>query len=61
MFIYSPLEQFEVISLISLNIPLFGYINFSLTNLGLYALITVYLVISLHIFGSNNFILIANR
>lgn len=61
MIINSPLEQFEVISLISLNIPLFGYINFSLTNLGLYTILTVYLVLSLHIIGNNNFKLVPNR
>lgn len=59
--IFSPLEQFEVFSLISINIPLFGYINLSLTNLGLYSLLTVFLVIALHIYGSNNFNLIPSR
>lgn len=59
--INSPLEQFEVISFISLNMPIFGYINFSLTNLGLYALITVFLVISLHIYANNNFMLVPSR
>ena len=32
----SPLEQFEVLSLVGLNAPLFGYLNFTLTNLALY-------------------------
>ena len=47
--IYSPLEQFEVVSLISAEIPFFGQFHFSLTNLGLYAIITVLLVITFHI------------
>jgi F-type H+-transporting ATPase subunit a len=49
MFVYSPLEQFEVSSLISLNAPVFGYLSLSLTNLGLYSLIVFLLVIGLHL------------
>jgi F-type H+-transporting ATPase subunit a len=49
MFVHSPLEQFEVVSLISLNAPIFGYLNISLTNLSLYSLIVFVLVISLHL------------
>lgn len=43
----SPLEQFEVVPLLSLNSPLF--INLSLTNLGLYSLIVLVLSIGLHV------------
>jgi|SRR3979490_379903 len=49
MFVYSPLEQFEVVSLISLNAPVIGYLNLSLTNLALYSLIIFILVIGLHL------------
>ena len=49
MFVYSPLEQFEVVSLISLNAPVIGYLNLSLTNLALYSLIVFILVIVLHL------------
>lgn len=49
MFVYSPLEQFEVVSLISLNAPVLGYLNLSLTNLGLYSLIVFLLVTGLHL------------
>jgi F-type H+-transporting ATPase subunit a len=48
-FILSPLEQFEVTNLISLNAPILGYLNFSFTNLALYSLIVLFLVISLHL------------
>ena len=34
--INSPLEQFEVTSLLGINAPIFGYINLTLTNLALY-------------------------
>ena len=44
--INSPLEQFEVTSLLGLNIPLLGYFNFTLTNLGLYSIVVLFLVVS---------------
>jgi len=49
MFVHSPLEQFEVVSLISLNAPVVGYLNLSLTNLALYSLIVFLLVTGLHL------------
>lgn len=59
--IFSPLDQFEVTSLMSLNVPVLGYINLSITNLGLYTMITVYLVLGLHIVSNNNKKLIPSR
>lgn len=50
----SPLEQFEVVSLFSIQAPILGYINLSLTNLGLYSLLSIFIIISLHFFGLNN-------
>jgi F-type H+-transporting ATPase subunit a len=56
--VHSPLEQFEVVNLISLNAPILGYLNISLTNLAVYSLIVLFLVVSLHLAfkgtGSNN-------
>jgi len=59
--IHSPLEQFEVTSLIALNMPILGYINLSLTNLGLYTIIAVYLAVGLHFVANNNKQLIPSR
>ena len=59
--IWSPLEQFEVLSLISVNLGLFSNIHLSLTNLGLYTIITVFLVLCLHFLGFNNFQIIPSR
>lgn len=59
--LHSPLEQFEVKSLIGLQIPLLGHINISLTNLGLYTIISVYLVIAFHVIANNNKQLIPSR
>lgn len=60
-YLYSPLEQFEVSSLIGIQIPVLGHINISLTNLGLYTIITVYLVIAFHVITNNNKQIIPSR
>jgi F-type H+-transporting ATPase subunit a len=49
----SPLEQFEVSSLISLIAPIFGYINITLSNLGLYSILILFIILSLHIISNN--------
>jgi len=59
--IHSPLEQFEVTSLLAFNAPVLGYINISLTNLGLYTIITVYLTLAFHFVASNGKQLIPSR
>ena len=60
-FISSPLEQFEVTNLIGLNAPIFGYINFTLTNFALYCFIVLFLIISLHYFANNHAKLIPSK
>jgi F-type H+-transporting ATPase subunit a len=53
LIIHSPLEQFEVSSLISFIAPIFGYINITLSNLGLYSIIILFIILSLHIISNN--------
>ena len=60
-YINSPLEQFEVTNLIGLNAPLFSYLNLSLTNLALYSLLVLFLIISLHIIANNDAKLIPSK
>jgi len=60
LIINSPLEQFEVTSLIGLNAPIFGYLNLTLTNLGLYSIIVFILVVGLHVLANNNTKLLPN-
>jgi F-type H+-transporting ATPase subunit a len=54
LFVNSPLEQFEVTSLLSFNAPLFGYISLTITNLALYSGIIFSLIVGLHILGNND-------
>jgi len=53
LFINSPLDQFEVTSLLGFNAPILGYLNINLTNLALYSIIVFALVISLHLMANN--------
>lgn len=52
--INSPLEQFEVTSLLSFNAPILGYFTLTLTNLALYSMLIFFLILSLHYFGNND-------
>ena len=61
LIVNSPLEQFEVSSLLSINIPVLGYLNLTLSNLGLYCLIVLFLVIGLHYMGNNETKLIPSK
>lgn len=54
LIINSPLEQFEVTSLLGLNAPIFGYFNLTLTNLALYSTLVLFIIVSLHFMGNNN-------
>jgi F-type H+-transporting ATPase subunit a len=58
--IISPLDQFEIRDLISLNAPLLGNISLSLTNIGLYLTLGGYLVFILSLVGNNNEKLVPN-
>lgn len=60
-FISSPLEQFEVLPLLSLTAPVVGSFVLSLTNHGLYAVLSVVLVLGLHVLASNGHRLVPSQ
>ena len=51
--ITSPLDQFEIRNLISLDAPILGNMHISLTNIGLYLTIGAFLVLTLNILATN--------
>ena len=51
--ILSPLDQFEIRDLFSVNISLLGNSHFSLTNIGLYLLIGTFLIITYSLLATN--------
>jgi F-type H+-transporting ATPase subunit a len=58
--IISPLDQFEIRDLISLNAPILGNLSLSLTNIGLYLTLGGYLIFVLSIIGNNNERIVSN-
>ena len=59
--ILSPLEQFEVFHLISLDVTILGNFIFSITNLTFYALLILFTVVGLHYYSNNDSNLIPNK
>lgn len=51
--ILSPLEQFEVRDLLSIDAPIFLNLHFSLSNIGLYLCIAASIVLSLNLLATN--------
>ena len=60
-FILSPLDQFEVKDLFSLNANLLGNIHLSLTNIGLYLSIGIFLILTYSLLATNNNKIIPNN
>jgi len=59
-FIISPLDQFEIRNLVSLDAPVLGNLSLSLTNIALYLTIGGYLVFALNLVANNNDKIISN-
>jgi len=49
----SPLDQFAIRNLLSLDAPILGEANISLTNMGLYLTISAFIIISLYLISNN--------
>lgn len=58
--ITSPLDQFEIRNLISLDAPILGNLSISLTNIGLYLTIAGYLVFIISVLSNNNNKIVSN-
>jgi F-type H+-transporting ATPase subunit a len=49
----SPLDQFEIRNLISLDAPILSNLHISLTNIGLYLIIGTFLILSMNVLATN--------
>jgi F-type H+-transporting ATPase subunit a len=58
--ILSPLDQFEIRDLLSLDISLLGNLHFSLTNIGLYLSISIFIIMFYTLLATNNNKIIPN-
>ena len=61
LYIFSPLSQFEVTNLIGINAPILGNLHIDLTNLSLYSIFVVLIIVGLHVFGDNDNKIIPNK
>jgi F-type H+-transporting ATPase subunit a len=57
----SPLDQFEIRDLLSIDAPILSNIHLSLTNIGLYLTIGMFLILSLNILATNYNKVISNK
>lgn len=57
----SPLDQFEIRNLLSLDAPILGNLHISLTNIGLYLSIGTLLILTLNILATNYNKLVSNN
>jgi len=63
-FIYSvtsPLDQFEVRKLLSIDAPILANISISLTNIGLYLTIGIVIALALGVLATNHNRIISNK
>jgi F-type H+-transporting ATPase subunit a len=56
----SPLDQFEIRNLLSLDAPILGNLHISLTNIGLYLTIGTIFILSINILATNYNKIISN-
>lgn len=59
--VISPLEQFEIRNLLSVEAPILGNFSLSLTNIGLYLTLSGYIIIMLMILSTNYDKIISNK
>ena len=59
--ISSPLDQFEIRNLLSIDAPILANIHISLTNIGLYLTIGTFLILSLNLLAINYNKIVSNR
>jgi len=59
--ISSPLDQFEIRNLLSLDAPILGNIHISITNIGLYLIIGSFIALTLNLLATNYNRLVSNN
>ena len=59
--IISPLDQFEIRDLLSIDAPILGNLHISITNIGLYLMIGVFFILILNLLSTNYNRLVSNN
>ena len=60
-YITTPLDQFEIRNLLSLDAPILGNLHISLTNIGLYLTIGTIIILGLNLLATNYNKVISNN
>lgn len=60
-FISSPLDQFEIITLLSLDAPILANMEITLTNIGFYLIVGVILAFLLNQLATNYYQIVSNN
>jgi hypothetical protein len=60
-FISSPLDQFEIRTLLSLDAPILANVEITLTNIGLYLIVGVILAFLLNQLATNYYQIVSNN
>lgn len=50
---FSPLDQFAIRNLLSIEAPILGDASFSLTNIGFYLVISTFIIVILYLVSNN--------
>ena len=58
--IISPLDQFEIRNLLSLEAPVLGNMNISITNIGLYLVLSTFIILTASVLATNYNKIISN-
>jgi F-type H+-transporting ATPase subunit a len=58
--IISPLSQFEIRDLLSLDAPILGNLHFSITNIGLYLVLGAFFIATISLLSTNYNRLVGN-
>jgi F-type H+-transporting ATPase subunit a len=59
--ILSPLDQFEIRDLLSLDAPILGNLHLSITNIGFYLTIGAFFILALNLLSTNYNKLVSNN
>ena len=59
--IISPLDQFEIRDLISIDALILGNLHISITNIGLYLMIGIFFILNLNLLSTNYNRLVGNN
>jgi hypothetical protein len=57
----SPLDQFEIRNLISLDVPILGYLRIFVTNIAFYLIIATVIALAFNLLGTNKDKIVANH